>query len=118
MSTSGLNEALDRLNEIELSVIGRNSGTNIPRPVWFVYRSNILYLLPLNGSETNWYKNIQKNPAIKISINNMEISANARPISDSDRVKEIVDAFRSKYGADDDKKYYSKFDAIVEVPLS
>jgi hypothetical protein len=48
----------------------------------------------------------------------MEISANARPISNSDRVKEIVDAFRSKYGADDIKKYYSKFDAIVEVPLS
>jgi hypothetical protein len=62
MSNSNLlKEALDRSSEIELSVTGRNSGTSIPRPVWFVYESNRLYLLPLNGSETNWYKNILKN---------------------------------------------------------
>jgi hypothetical protein len=83
-----------------------------------VYNPNKLYLLPLNGSETNWYKNIQKNPTIKISLDNMELSANARAITDSSRVKEIVDAFRTKYGENDVKKYYSKFDTIVEVPIS
>jgi hypothetical protein len=83
-----------------------------------VYNPNKLYLLPLNGSETNWYKNIQKNPTIKISLDNMELSANARVITDSSRVKEIVDAFRTKYGENDVKKYYSKFDTIVEVPIS
>ena len=55
---------------------------------------------------------------IKISIDNMELSANARPVTDSSRVKEIVDAFRRKYGENDVKKYYTKFDAIVEVPIS
>jgi hypothetical protein len=29
-----------------------------------------------------------------------------------------VDAFRTKYGENDVKKYYSKFDTIVEVPIS
>ena len=48
----------------------------------------------------------------------MELSANARPVIDSSRVKEIVDAFRRKYGENDVKKYYSKFDAIVEVPIA
>jgi hypothetical protein len=118
MSTSAFKEALNRSSEIELSVIGRSSGVSIERPVWFVYKSNILYLLPLNGSETNWYKNILKNPAIKISVDNTKISADARPIPDSNRVKQIVDAFRFKYGPNDVKKYYSKFDTIVEVPLS
>ena len=118
MSTSAFKIALDKSSEIELSVIGRSSGASIERPVWFVYRSNMLYLLPLNGSETNWYKNILKNPALKISVDNMEMSANAKPITDSNKVKEIIDEFRSKYGADDVKKYYSKFDTIVEVPLS
>lgn len=48
----------------------------------------------------------------------MELSANAWPVTDSSRVNEIVDAFRAKYGENDVKKYYSKFDAIVEVPTS
>jgi hypothetical protein len=118
MSTSGFKEALDRSSEIELSVIGRTSGTNIERPVWFVFKTNILYLLPLNGSETNWYKNILKNSAIAVSVGNTKISANARPITDSSRVRQIVDAFRFKYGPNDVKKYYTKFDTIVEIPLS
>ena len=118
MATSELKETLDKSSEIELSVIGRNSGKRISRPVWLVYNSNKLYLLPLNGSETNWYKNIHKNPTIMISIHNMELSANARPVTDSSRVKEIVDAFRRKYGENDVKKYYSKFDAIVEVLIA
>jgi deazaflavin-dependent oxidoreductase (nitroreductase family) len=117
MVTSEVKEALDKSKEIELSVIGRKSGKKISRPVWLVYNSNKLYLLPLNGSETNWYKNIHKNPMIKISIDNMELSANARPVIDSSRVKEIVDAFSTKYGENDVKKYYSKLDAIVEFPF-
>lgn len=116
MSTSGFKEALDRSSEIELS--GRSSGANIERPVWFVYKSNTLYLLPLNGSETNWYKNILKNPAIKVSLDNTKITSRARPITDSSRVRQIVDAFRFKYGPNDVKKYYTKFDTIVEIPLS
>jgi hypothetical protein len=100
---------LDRSSEIELSVIGRSSGANIEKPVWFVYKSNKLYLLPLNGSETNWYKNILKNPAIKVSVDNTKITPSARPITDSSRVRQIVDAFRFKY---------TKFDTIVEIPLS
>ncbi|MFZ0740640.1 MAG: nitroreductase/quinone reductase family protein [Nitrososphaeraceae archaeon] len=66
MATSQVKEALDKSSEIELSVIGRKSGKRISRPVWLVYNSNKLYLLPLKGSETNWYKNIHKNPMIKI----------------------------------------------------
>jgi deazaflavin-dependent oxidoreductase (nitroreductase family) len=118
MATSEVKEALDKSREIELSVIGRKSGKKISRPVWLVYDSNKLYLLPLNGSETNWYKNIHKNPMIKFSIDNMELSANARPVTDSSRIKQIVGAFRTKYGKNDVKKYYSKLDAIVEVPIS
>ena len=53
-----------------------------------------------------------------MSVDNTKISADARPITDSNRVKQIVDIFRFKYGPNDVKKYYSKFDTIVEVPLS
>jgi hypothetical protein len=55
MSKSKLYAALDRLSEIELTVMARKSGREISRPVWFVREDNILYLLPLQGSDTNWY---------------------------------------------------------------
>ncbi len=91
MSKSEFKDALDRTSEIELTVKGRKSGQNISRPVWFVHENNTLYLLPVQGSETNWYKNVLKDPTMKISINEMQITKSAKPITDSNKVKDIVD---------------------------
>jgi hypothetical protein len=117
MSKSELKDALDRTSEIELTVKGRKSGQHISRPVWFVHENDILYLLPVQGSDTNWYKNLLKDPTMKISINGMQITKNAKPITDSNKVKDIVDKFRSKYGSSEVKKYYTKFDVGVELAL-
>jgi hypothetical protein len=114
MSKTDLRRKLDRANEITLSVKGRKSGTDIPRPVWFVNEGNILYLLPVQGSDTNWYKNLLVDPILKISVNGVEISER---ITDSNRVDDIVRKFRSKYGEGDVKKYYPKTDVAVEVLL-
>jgi hypothetical protein len=53
MPKSEFKDALDRTSEIELTVKGRKSGQDISRPVWFVHENNTLYLLPVQGSETN-----------------------------------------------------------------
>ncbi len=104
-------------NEIDLTVRGRNSDQDISRPVWFVHEDDKLYLLPVQGSDTNWYKNVLKNPTIRISAQGQELSGEAKTITDDTRVKEIVDKFRSKYGNSDVKKYYSKFDVGIEFTL-
>jgi len=98
---------LDRTSEIELTVRGRKSRQDISRPVWFVHENNTLYLLPVQGSETNWYKNVLKDPIIKISIDRQEISRKAQPITDSNKVKDVVDKFRSKYSNSEVQKYYT-----------
>jgi hypothetical protein len=41
----------------------------------------------------------------------------ARPITDVNKVKEVTEKFRSKYGDSDVKKYYTKFDVGVELAL-
>ena len=97
MSNSEFKDALDRTSEIELTVRGRKSGQDISRPVWFVHENNTLYLLPVQGSETNWYKNLLKDPTIKISIDRQGISRKAKPITDSNKVKDVVNKFKSKY---------------------
>lgn len=48
-----LEQRLKRANEITLSVKGRKSGRDISRPVWFVHAGSTMYLLPVQGSDTN-----------------------------------------------------------------
>ena len=117
MSKADLPRRLDRASEITLSVKGRKSGRDIPRPVWFVHEDNTLYLLPVQGSDTNWYNNFLANQTLKISVSGEEIPATGKPITDNNRVDQIVGKFKSKYGQGDVKKYYPKHDVAVEVPL-
>ena len=115
MSKAGLSQKLDKAYEIIVSVKGRKSGSDIARPVWFVHEGDTVYLLPVQGSDTNWYKNLLADSTLKISVNGIEISARGKPITDCNRVDDIVRKFRSKYGKGDVKKYYSKLDVAVEV---
>ena len=115
MSKADLHQRLNSAYEITLSVKGRKSGRDIPRPVWFVYDGNTLYLLPVQGSDTSWYKNLLVDPTLKISVNGIEISVRGKPITDSKRVDDIVRKFKSKYGEGDVKRYYTIFDIAVEV---
>ena len=117
MSKADLYQRLNRVYEITLSVKGRKSGRNIRRPVWFVHETNTLYLLPVQGSDTNWYKNMLVDPTLKISVNGTEISATGKRITDNNRIDDIVKKFKSKYGEGDVKKYYTNFDVAVEVTL-
>jgi hypothetical protein len=82
-------------------------------PVWFVWDDKNLYLLPVQGSDTQWYKNARKNPSIRINVSGVEAEFNVAPITDPVLVSSIVEKFRHKYGARGVKKYYSKFDVAV-----
>jgi deazaflavin-dependent oxidoreductase (nitroreductase family) len=108
-----LTARLVRSREINISVIGRKSGRAISIPVWFVLEDDRLYLLPVQGSDTQWYKNVLKNPMIRIDARGAEAEFQAVPITDATRVSSVVEKFRDKYGANDVKKYYSKFDVAV-----
>ena len=117
MSKADLHQRLNRVYEITLSVKDRKSGRDIPRPVWFVHDGTTLYLLPVQGSDTNWYKNILVDPTLKISVNGTELSARGKRITDNNRIDDIVKKFKSKYGEGDVNKYYMNFDVAVEVTL-
>jgi deazaflavin-dependent oxidoreductase (nitroreductase family) len=108
-----LKARLSRSREINISVIGRKSGRTISNPVWFVLDEDKLYLLPVQGSDTQWYKNVLKNPSIHIKAGGAEAEFKAIPITDPKQVLSVVEKFREKYGASDVKKYYSKFDVAV-----
>lgn len=106
-------QRLSRYREINITVIGRKSGRAITNPVWFVSEDEKLYLLPVAGSETQWYKNALKNASIAIDARGAEAKFQAVPITDAKQVSSVVEKFRKKYGAGDVKKYYSKLDVAV-----
>ena len=108
-----LKNRLSRSREITITVTGRNSGRAISIPVWFVLDGDKLYLLPVNGSDTQWYKNVLKNPSIRIDAGGVEANFKAVPATGPKQVSSVVEKFRHKYGANDVKKYYSKFDVAV-----
>lgn len=114
----GLRDRLTRYRQITVSVTGRKSGKTISNPVWFVLQGDKLYLLPVSGSDTQWFKNVLKNPRIRIAARDEEAEFRAKPLTDSKTVAAITEKFREKYGAGDVKKYYSKFDVAVEVGLA
>lgn len=106
-------ERLSRSQEITVTVTGRKSGRAISNPIWFVFDNEQLYLLPVRGSDTQWYQNVLKNPSVRIEARNEQVSARAVPIIDKQQVSSVVEKFRAKYGAGDVRKYYSKFDVAV-----
>ena len=116
-SKDRLKDRLARYRQIKISVIGRKSGKAISIPVWFVLEGEKLYLLPVQGSDTQWYKNVLQKPSIRIDARSAEAGFRAVPLTDAKGVKSVVEKFREKYGAKDVKTYYSKFDVAVVVEL-
>jgi deazaflavin-dependent oxidoreductase (nitroreductase family) len=112
-----IKDNLSRYREVNLTVIGRKSGKRITNPVWFVAEDGKLYLLPVHGSDTQWYQNVLKKPTIRVDARGTGAELQAESITKPDAVKSVVEKFREKYGEGDVKKYYSKFDVAVVAPL-
>ena len=108
-----LKARLSRSSEITITVTGRKSGRAISIPVWFVLEGDKLYLVPVQGSDTQWYKNVLKNPSIRIEAGGAKADVQAVILTDPAQVKSVVEKFRKKYGANDVKKYYPKHDVAV-----
>jgi len=118
MSAEELKEALRETNEVALTVTGRKSGRESSRPIWFVEDGERLLLLPVSGSDSDWYRNAVKTPEIRLAADGAELQATATPIEDPAAVADVVEKFGEKYGADRVTEYYPKQDAALEVPLS
>jgi deazaflavin-dependent oxidoreductase (nitroreductase family) len=112
---NALEKHLSRDNEITISVTGRKSGRTISLPIWFVWDDETLFLLPVKGSDTQWYKNVLKNPSVQIAAGGANGQLSLLPITDAAQVKSVIEKFRGKYGAGDVKKYYSKFDVAARA---
>ena len=116
MAQTDFRTALQGSNEIEITVTGRTSGRFLTYPVWFALDGDKLYLIPVRGSDTEWYKNLRKTPTIRLTARGKTLTASARFLTDEAQLDKVLEKFRNKYGRNV-KSYYPKLDVAVEVPL-
>jgi hypothetical protein len=105
-------DRLARYREVKMTVTGRKSGRAVSFPIWFVFEQPTLYLLPVRGSDTQWYKNVLEKPSIAIDARGAAAEFTVESITDPAQVKSIVEKFRAKYG-DEGVSLYSKLDVAV-----
>lgn len=109
---------LHKRKEILISVPGRRSGRVYTFPVWFAVQGETLWLLPVRGKRTQWYRNVQVHPAIEIRSGHLRRSFVARQVDHSKTVGAVLAAFRKKYTAPTVARYYPTPDVALEVPLN
>jgi deazaflavin-dependent oxidoreductase (nitroreductase family) len=118
MALGDFKRALTGTNELGITVTGRRSGRSIATPVWFVLDGEKLYLLPMRGSASDWYRNVRKTPTIRLDAAGTAWTGQAAPITDAASVRDVVAKFAAKYGAGAAQRYYSTSDVAVEIPLT
>jgi len=109
--------SLRKHKEIELTVTGRKTGKPIPRPVWFVLRDKELLLLPVTGTNSQWYQNILRNPQVQIRSSQQTLNGQLRAITQKKQVDEVIELFNGKYGASEIRKYYPNPNVAATMPL-
>jgi deazaflavin-dependent oxidoreductase (nitroreductase family) len=114
-SDDDFRKALASVDELQITFVGRKSGKRFSVPVWFAVDGTAVYLLPVGGIESKWYKSILKNPTMELEASGKTATAKAKPVTDKKRIDATVDRFREKYGASDVKKYYPAQNAAVEL---
>ena len=73
MGVADLKNAVGQTDEVQLTVAGRASSRETSRPVWFVRERDTLYLLPVKGSDSAWFKNVLKRPTVGLAVNDVAV---------------------------------------------
>ena len=109
---------LENRQQISITVIGRRSGRKITLPVWFVAADAALWLLPVHGSRTQWYRNLLTNPAITIKAGSEGRALRARALKDARAVRKVIRWFGEKYKPEMIARLYpGPLDVAVKVRL-
>ena len=108
--------ALKDRKQISISVIGRSSGRTITLPVWFVLAEEALWLLPVYGAKTQWYRNLRMTPEITIKAGSELLTFRARIVKEAAAVRRVIGWFGKKYTPEMIKRLYpGPLDVAVKV---
>jgi deazaflavin-dependent oxidoreductase (nitroreductase family) len=63
-----------------LTTTGRRSGRPREIEIWFTRRDERYYLIAEHGEEAGWVRNLRAQPAVRVRVDDVELSAQARVV--------------------------------------
>jgi deazaflavin-dependent oxidoreductase (nitroreductase family) len=84
-------------SNLEITTVGRRTGREHTRTIWFVVAGGRILVQAGKGGRTDWYRNLQKTPGVVVRQGDYVFRAEARPVTDPERVAEIHRLFLDKY---------------------
>ncbi len=90
---------LREAEEIVLVTRGRKTGRPHETTTWFALEDGAIWLR--TDHDSDWYRNLRKDPRVRIRLGTRELAARSEPIADeATALRHVVDLFRAKYGAE------------------
>lgn len=92
--------ALSRIRDgsnIEITTTGRKSGKPHTKPIWYVVDGGRVFVQSGKDGKTDWYRNVQKTPAVTLKADRYSFRARGRTITDAKEVERVHTLFRDKY---------------------
>ena len=78
---------------------GRKTGRVREATVWFAFEDGAVWLR--TDRDTDWYRNLRRDPHASIRVGGVEIAATREPIADeATALRHVVELFRAKYGVE------------------
>ena len=118
MAADDFVKALKRRRQVSITVTGRRTGRSIKIPVWFVSDDRAIWLLPVYGSKTQWYRNLIKDRGIAVQAGSEQQDLRAKLVKSAGVVSSVIRQFREKYTPEEIKRWYTGLDVAVQIPLA
>ena len=80
-----------------LTTTGRVTGKPHEIEIWFVVHDNTLHLMAGGKYESDWMKNLLKNPSVSVRIANQTFAGTARIVTDETEEMKVRYALAEKY---------------------
>jgi deazaflavin-dependent oxidoreductase (nitroreductase family) len=100
-----------------LTTTGRKSGNPHEIEIWFAVHDNSVYLMAGGKYESDWVKNLLKNPSVSVRIANHTFAGTARIVNDEAEEMKARYALAEKYQEWDEGKTLSHW-AKTALPIA
>ena len=69
---------------------GRKSGKQYATPLQYEKIDGAYYIGAARGANTDWFRNVQANPIVEVSVGRKRFKAMAEPVTDAERVADFL----------------------------
>jgi deazaflavin-dependent oxidoreductase (nitroreductase family) len=89
--------AVEDESTVDLVTVGRKSGLERRATIWFVTDGGRIYVQSGKDGGTDWYRNLTKNPDVKLELPSRTLAGRARMGEDGEESRRVHELFRKKY---------------------